>query len=62
MDSGAEMYPVCPHRNTTAAYRWFYQSQTALSYLKRRTARSYNPTEAATSLLSSLSSSERTDA
>ena len=38
MDSTSEKYPVCPERNTTAAFRWFYQPLSVLAYLKSRPA------------------------
>jgi hypothetical protein len=38
MDSDTEKYPVCPDRNTAAAFRWFYQPASALAFLKARTA------------------------
>jgi hypothetical protein len=38
MDSTTEKYPVCPERNTTAAFRWFYEPLSALAYLKARPA------------------------
>jgi hypothetical protein len=37
MDSDTEKYPVCPERNTAAAFRWFYQPASALAFLKART-------------------------
>ena len=37
MDSATEKYPVCPERNTTAAFRWFYEPASALAFLKART-------------------------
>lgn len=39
MDGGTEKYPVCPERNTAAAYRWFYQPASAIAFLKRGAAR-----------------------
>jgi hypothetical protein len=36
MDSTTEKYPVCPNRNTTAAFRWFYQPLSVLALLKGR--------------------------
>jgi hypothetical protein len=36
MDSSTEKYPVCPERNTTAAFRWFYQPLSVLAFLKSR--------------------------
>ena len=38
MDSTTEKYPVCPERNTTAAFRWFYQPLSVLAFLKNRPA------------------------
>jgi hypothetical protein len=38
MDSETEKYPVCPERNTPAAFRWFYQPASALAFLKGRLA------------------------
>jgi hypothetical protein len=37
MDSSTEKYPVCPERNTTAAFRWFYEPASALAFLTART-------------------------
>jgi hypothetical protein len=37
MDSATEKYPVCPERNTAAAFRWFYEPASALHFLKGRT-------------------------
>jgi hypothetical protein len=34
MDGETEKYPVCPERNTAAAFRWFYQPLSARAYLK----------------------------
>jgi hypothetical protein len=38
MDSSTEKYPVCPERNTAAAFRWFYQPLSVLAFLKGRPA------------------------
>jgi hypothetical protein len=45
MDDTSEKYPVCPERNTPAAFRWFYQPLNVLAYLKAR--RSPRPDTAA---------------
>jgi hypothetical protein len=39
MDSTSEKYPVCPDRNTPAAFRWFYQPLSVLAFLKGRPTR-----------------------
>jgi hypothetical protein len=39
MESATEKYPVCPQRNTTAAFRWFYQPASAIAFLQGRPAR-----------------------
>jgi hypothetical protein len=36
MDDTTEKYPVCPHRNTTAAFRWFFQPAAGLDFLRAR--------------------------
>jgi hypothetical protein len=50
MDGTSEKYLVCPHRNTTAAYRWFFEPVDALAFLKARTT----PRPAAADLLAIL--------
>jgi hypothetical protein len=35
-DSATEKYPVCPERNTPAAFRWFYQPLSVLTFLRPR--------------------------
>jgi hypothetical protein len=36
MESTTEKYPVCPDRNTSAAFRWFYEPLSAAAFLKAR--------------------------
>lgn len=31
-----EKYPVCPERNTAAAFRWFYEPLSVLAFVKGR--------------------------
>jgi hypothetical protein len=33
-----EKYAVCPHRNSAAAFRWFYGSLSALVFVKGRSS------------------------
>jgi hypothetical protein len=35
-DDATEKYPVCPHRNTPAAFRWFYHPLSLPTFLKGR--------------------------
>lgn len=39
MESTTEKYPVCPERNTSAAFRWFYAPLSAVEFLKGRRRR-----------------------
>jgi hypothetical protein len=52
MDSSTEKYPVCPERNTAAAFRWFYQPSSVLAFLKTRPAA--GPATAAFAALQSM--------
>jgi len=38
MDESTEKYPVCPDRNTPAAFRWFFQPLNVVAFLKGRPA------------------------
>ena len=38
MDESTERYPVCPDRNTPAAFRWFFQPLNLPAFLKGRPA------------------------
>jgi hypothetical protein len=39
MEETTEKYPVCPERNTPAAYRWFFQPLSPVERLRARAIR-----------------------